>query len=175
MTEYAGCWNPCRQQSITNHWWRVRVYKTRAQKTATAYEHARDGYDADLSEARDYLNYNESPYGFVRFERKRFRWGRAVSMLTLSAQDGTYTPNNGHLYYEIWGITRQKKYAVIASFSVTHPKLPTWGEAGVIRDAKGIEALKNDSDYALIETCSPDQFQPSLTAADRLVDSLNID
>ena len=174
MTEYAGCWGSCLQQSITNHWWRVRVYKTRGQKTASAYAHARDGYEADLSEARDYLNYNEGPYGFARFKRKRFRWGRAVSMLTLSAQDGIYTPNNGHLYYEIWGITAQKKYAVIVSFLVTHPNLPTWGDAG-IRDAESITALKNDRDYTVIEMCSPNQFQPSLTAVDRLVDSLNVE
>jgi hypothetical protein len=175
MTEYRGCWRQhCDPKLLINHSWTIRVYRTASPKILAAYARAKNAYDADLSEARDYLNYNEGPYGFARFERRKFRWGKGLSMLTLSAQDGIYAPNNGHLTYEVWGITRDGRHTVIASAEVTHPNLPDWGDPKV-RDAETIDALKKDNDYKLIEACSSNQFQPSLTAVDRLIGSLKLE
>jgi hypothetical protein len=59
---------------------------------------------------------------------------------------------------------------VVAHFSVTHPKLADWGPE--VRNARSIDALKRDRDFKLVETCSPDDFEPSLAAFDRMLQSL---
>ena len=105
---------------------------------------------------------------FARFERKRFTWGDAVSFFSQSTQEaGLYVPNNGYLTYEVWGTTRDRKYTVVASVGVRHPKLAEWG-----RDARSLRAHKRDQDYKLVERCSPDEFEPALTAFHKMLDTL---
>jgi len=174
MTEYRGWYGP----SSASHSWAVRVYATLNSKVVAAYGKARDGFEADLNEGREFLGFGD-PYPhpiFARFERKHFRWGDAVSFFSLSYQDtpdsGVYVPDNGHLIYEVWGVTRDQQYTVVASVSVNHPKLADWGPQ--VRVVKDVETLKKDRDYQLIEGCPPDQFEPSLNAFDRVLDSLEI-
>lgn len=58
-------------------------------------------------------------------------------------------------------------------FLWVHPKLAGWiAKEPELRDAPSTAALKKDRDYVLVETCRPDEFQPSLTAFDQIVDSL---
>jgi hypothetical protein len=73
-----------------------------------------------------------------------------------------YVPDNGHLRYEVWGVTRDRQYTVVASMRVSHPKLTKWGPD--VRVVKSIDALKQDRDYQHIETYSPKQLEPNLTA-----------
>jgi len=37
-----------------------------------------------------------------------------------------------------------------------------------------LEALKKDKDYKRVERCSPNEFEPSLTTFDQMLDSLVI-
>ena len=50
--------------------------------------------------------------------------------------------------------------------------LTDWGPD--VRDAPSIAALKRDRDYKRVEKCSADEFEPSLTAFDRMLDALVI-
>jgi hypothetical protein len=171
MTEYRG-WSRPRHADCP---WIVRVYATRNPKVTAAYAKARDGFQADLDEGREFLGLGNSSHVFARFERKHFRWGDAVSFLKTSYQEtpdsGFYVPDNSHVTYEVWGVTQDQQYTVVASVCVSHPKLADWPKVRVVKD---MEALKQDRDYQLIEECSPNQFQPSLSAFDRVLDSLEI-
>jgi hypothetical protein len=42
-------------------------------------------------------------------------------------------------------------------------------------DSQLLRALKKDKDYKLIETCSPEEFEPSLKAFDQLVDQVSFE
>ena len=79
-------------------------------------------------------------------------------------------PHNGHLTYEVWAVTRDHKYTVVATVPVTHPKLANWGPE--VRSPRTADALKKDRDYRLVETCGPDEFRPDLAAFDRMLDTL---
>jgi hypothetical protein len=113
-----------------------------------------------------------------------------------------HTPENGHLWYEVYGVSKDRLRTVVARVEVGHPKLETGGEdvRGVAeRDpefkrkfdeawnrndvplinklrqeaaAKEEAELKNHPHTKLIESCEPGEFEPSLTAFDRMVDSI---
>jgi hypothetical protein len=154
----------------------VCVYAILNPKVPTAYAKAHDGFEANLDEGREFLASGAGHQTFARFARKHFRWGDAVSFLHSTYQEGPggmYVPDNDHLHYEVWGITRHRRYTVVASVRVTHPKLANWGPG--VRVVKSIEAFNQDRDVKLIEACSPKQFEPSLAAFDHLVDSLKIE
>lgn len=176
MTEYYG--RPTVDQAH-RHAWQVRVYATLNPKVVAAYTKARDGFEAGLDEGQEFLGLGKvATFGvFARFRKKHFRWGDAVSFLHTGYQDGPgggamYVPDNDHLSYEVWGVTRDRQYTVVASVHVSHPKLTKWGPE--VRIVRNIDALKQDRDYKHIETCSPNEFEPSLTAFDQLVDSLKM-
>jgi hypothetical protein len=174
MTEYYG--RPTVDQAH-RHAWQVRVYATLNPKVVAACTKARDGFEAGLDEGQEFLGEGKvATFGvFARFRKKHFHWGDAVSFLHTDYQDGPdrgiYVPDNNHLSYEVWGVTRDRQYTVVASVSVSHPKLANWPDVRVV---KSIDALKQDRDYKHIETCSPKQFEPNLTAFDQLVDSLKL-
>jgi hypothetical protein len=175
MTAYYGRCGP----RSAGHSWGVCVYAAPNKKVITAYATARDGFEADLNEEKEFFGLGQLATfdTFARFTRKHFRWGDAVSFLHSEYQDGPdggamYVPDNGHLRYEVWGVTREHEYTVVAYVWVRHPKLADWGPD--VRVVKSIDALKQDRDYKHIETCSPKQFEPNLTAFDQLVGSLKL-
>jgi hypothetical protein len=174
LTEYRGWFGDKNANQDHNHGWKVAVYGVANQRVIAAYAKAKDGYQADLNECPEFLNWGETSYMFARFERKHFRWGDAVSFLSQSSQDSAlYVPHNGHLAYEVWGVTYDHRLTVVARVSVAHPKLAGWiAKEPELRDASNIDALKKDSDYILVEACRADEFQPSLTAFDQVIDSL---
>jgi hypothetical protein len=174
MTEYHGWYGP----RTAGHAWTVRVYAVLNAKAISAYAKARDGFEANLDEGREFHGLGQvATFGtFARFRRKHFRWGEAVSFLHSEYQDGpdrgAYVPDNDHLRYEVWGVTRDRQHTVVASVSVSHPKLANWPDVRVV---DSIDALKRDRDYKLIETCSPDEFDPPITAFNRLVGTLKLE
>ena len=173
MTEHRGYFGPRVGDTSRDHRWTIRVYRRFTQKVADAYASARDGFEADLNESPEFLGLESSSYMYARFERKRFPWGTGVSFFSQFTQDtGVYVPHNGHLTYEVWGVTPDEKYTVVGTVAVTHRKLADWGPE--VRNARSIEALKRDRDYRLVEKCSAEDFEPSLTAFDRVVESLVI-
>jgi hypothetical protein len=113
LTEYRGWFGDKNADQDNNHGCKVAVYAVANQRVISAYANAKDGYQANLNECPEFLNWCDTSYMFARFERKHFRWGDAVS-------------------------------------------LPSW------------------SDYVLVETCCPDEFQPSFTAFDQVIDSLTM-
>ena len=115
MTEYHAWFGPRVAKQADNHWWAIRVYAHFSPKAATAYASATDGFQADLNEGPEFLGSAERSYMFARFERKHFRWGNAVSFFSQSTQDTMYVPNNGHLMYEVWGVTWNRQCTVVAS------------------------------------------------------------
>ncbi len=178
MTEYHGWYGLRTADPLHDRAWNVRVYAARNPKVVAAYAKARDGFEADLNEGKEFFGLGRVATfdTFVRFRRKHFRWGDAVSFLHSEYQDGPdagkYVPDNGHLSYEVWGLTRDRQYTVVASMKVSHPKLSEWGPDA--RVVKSIDALKRDRDYKHIESCSAEEFKPSLTAFDEMVDSLKL-
>lgn len=174
LTEYHGWFGDRNADRDHNHKWKIAVYRVASQKVITAYATAKDGYDADLNECPEFLQWGDRSYMFARFERKHFHWGDAVAFLSQSTQDnGVYVPHNGHLTYEVWGVTHDHQYTVVAWVLVSHRKLAGWvSTARELRDAGSLDALKEDRDYKLVERCSADEFEPSLTAFDRLIDTL---
>ena len=219
MTRYKGYWYPDASGADTKHGWMIDVFTTHSPKVAAAYKHASNGYAADLDEVMDFLTIPDarslfdSPrralsYLFARFERKSFRWGDAVSFFSQGVQDTSMPePANGRLTYEIFGVTRDGRFTVIASLSASHPKLPDHAQARDMRDRvqggdpgfeqayydaarqknyQRLERLQEDEEQReaaamreqpgvkLIETCKPDEFQPSITAFDQMIDSIAI-
>jgi hypothetical protein len=216
LTRYKGYWYSDASHPNTDHGWAIDVFNTYSQKVAEAYEHAKDGYAADLDELMDFLvipraqSLFENPrralsYLFARFERKSFRWGHAVSFLSQGTQDTSmHTPENGHLWYEVYGVSKDRLHTVVARVEVGHPKLETGGEdvRGVaerdpefkrkfddawnrndvpliskLRQEAAVREkaeLKNHPHTKLVESCKPDEFEPSLTAFDRMLDTLVI-
>ena len=173
LTEYHGWFGPRVAHQANMHGWKVDVFARYSPKVAAACATARDGYEADLSIEPEFFGVDERSYMFARFEHKHFSWGDAVSFLSQSTQDSAvYVPHNGHLTYEVWGLTRDHKYTVVASVAVSHHKLEDWGQD--VRDAPSIAVLKHDRDYKRVEKCSADEFEPSLTAFDRMLDALVI-
>ena len=162
ITKYAGAWGKQK--------WSIEVSlapPTKVQQIRTACSDAIDGYDAGHRVDED------GSYMFARFEHKDFRWGKAFSYLTQFTQDtSVYVPHNGHLTYEVWGITQNSSHVVHATFELTHRKLGTWGPE--VRVVDSIEALKKDRDYTLIESCSSSSFAPSLAEINTLLNSLEI-
>ena len=173
MTQYRGFFGRRVRDFTQDHSWTVRVYARYSPKVAAAYASAKDGFEADLNESPEFLGLDQRSYMYARFVRKHFGWGDAVSFFSQFTDDAyLHSPNNGHLTYEVWGVTRDRRYTVVAHVSVTHQKLPSWGPE--VRDAPSMKALKADPDFKLIETCSADDFEPSLTAFDRMLESLVI-
>jgi len=173
MSEYHGWCGSKTAPQAGEHSWSVRVYARFSPRAAAAYTSARDGFQADLNEEPEFLGSTNRSYMYARFERKQFPWGNAVSFFSQFTQDtAIYVPHNGHLTYEIWGVTPDHKYTVIARLSVSHPKLADWGPK--VRDAGSIAALKQDRDFKLVEACSSAEFKPSLTLFDHMVASLRI-
>ena len=173
LTEYHGWFGRRAADQGHIHGWKVDVFARYGPKVAAACAAAKDGYEADLNIEPEFFGVDERSYMFARFEHKHFRWGDAVSFFSQFTQDtGVYVPHNGHLTYEVWGVTRDHKHTIVASVAVRHPKLAEWGPD--VRDARSIQALKRDRDYKLVEKCSPEQFEPSLTAFDRMLDTLVI-
>jgi hypothetical protein len=219
MTRYKGYWYPGGGPADTKHGWMIDVFSTHSQKVATAYANAGNGYAADLDEVMDFLTNPRArslfesprtarPYLFARFERKSFRWGRGVSFFSQDVQDTSMPePANGRLDYEIFGVTEDGGFTVVARLSVTHPNLPDDANARDMRDSiqrgdsdfsqayfdaarqknyqrleklekdeeqKEAAAMKDQPGIKLIEHAMPDAFIPSLTAFDKMVDSIKI-
>ncbi len=114
------------------------------------------------------------------------------------------TPDNGRLTYEVWGLTKDGRHTVVAQVRVGHPGLEAGGEdvRGVAeRDpefkrqfddawnrndvprinelrqeaaAREEAELKNHPHTKLVESCNPNEFEPSLTAFDKMLDTLVI-
>ena len=174
FSEYFGYFGDPNADQAHSHRWNLAVYRGENQNTLSACRHAKDGYQADLNECTEFLGCGDVSYMFARFERKHFRWGDAVSFLSQFTQDAAYyVPHNGHLTYEVWGITRDHRFTVVARVPVTHAKLAGWAKPD-LRDARSLDELKKDRDYKRVERCNPNEFQPSLTAFDQLLDSLVI-
>lgn len=221
MTRYKGYWGPKAGDTADDHPWTIDVYNIASQKVETAYAHAKNGYEADLDEWEEFLfppsdlspgslsrSRSARAYLFARYRQEHFRWGNAVSFFSQATQDtGSYVAHNGHLTYEVWGVTKDRQHIVVGWYRVSHPKLPDWGEGlaeilGTRQNspdlgyeiidaqnhndsqrltrlyqqiAKTAEtAIKKDPKTKLIENCRPDEFQPSLTAIDSLIDSLQV-
>lgn len=168
-------------QRVTGQWradgaakeqaWTVELYPSTRPGIREAILHATDGYKAGLGST-----VNASARIYPRFERKKFRWGTAVTFLVQYQNDNTnYVPNNGMLAYEIHGLTRDGQY-VKGRFEVTHPKLTEYGSE--VRDyqegdpAEPGSPMRKDRDYILVESCPAGEFQPSLSEIDRFVGTL---
>jgi hypothetical protein len=163
ITEYRGKWGGSQPASV-EHRWTVEISLAPGTKVLNAYMQAKDGYDANL---------NPDDSLFERFERKSFSWGKAVCYFSQGGQDASiYVPNNGHLGYHVWGVTKDQQHTVHGYFSVSHPKLATWGSA--VRSVKDRQMLEKDPDYLLVEKCPPGEFRPSLTEIGAFMDSLKV-
>jgi len=178
MTRYEGYWgSPHRYDRIGHSSWWIDIYAADSLRFVAAYARAKDGYEANLEEWSDFFSTTEKTgpvqtlsYMFARFERKQFAWGDAVSFLSQGGQDtGIYVPcKYRFLTYEIWGVTKDRRYTVVMHTVVSNPHLPE------CKDVRTVEALKNNQAYKYVETCAADEFLPSLTAVDKFIDSLRL-
>jgi hypothetical protein len=177
LTRQFGRFDPPAEKQSESHGWSVTVYATFSKKVADAYASTKDGYQLGITGGTELEIPDWGSYMVARLRRKQFSWGKAVSFLSQFTQDSSLeSPVSGRLDYNVWGVTADRKYTVVARiFSVRHPKLPyEKGDRERSRDYRTIEALKRDPDYKLIERCKPEEFTPSLTAFDEMLDSLTI-
>ena len=176
VTRRYGDFGPRTKKRSDSHGWSVKVYATFSEKVAAAYASTKDGYQLGMTAGTELETSDWGSYMVARLQRKRFRWGTAVSFLSQFSQDIEFeSPVNGRLGYHVWAVTTDRKHTVVAHISVSHPKLPDEErDRERSRDYRTIEALKRDPDYKLIERCKPEEFTPSLTAFDEMLDSLTI-
>jgi hypothetical protein len=89
MTAYRGWYGPQNNDPLHGHVWTVRVYAARNRKFVAAYAKARDSFEADLNEGKEFFGLGQlATYEtFARFTRKHFRWGDAVSFLHSEYQE----------------------------------------------------------------------------------------
>ena len=176
VTTHYGRFGPRTEKQSDSHGWSVKVYATFSKKVAAAYASTKNGYQLGMTEGLQLETSDWGSYMVARLRRKQFRWGHGVTFLSQFTQDTLLpAPHNGRLEYQVWGVTADRKYTVIAHISVSHPKLPdSEDDPESLRDFRTIEALKRDPDYKLIEKCRPEEFMPGLTAFDELLDSLTI-
>lgn len=174
-TQYGG-FGPRTERQSDSHGWSVKVYATFNKKVAAAYASTKDGYQLGIDEGLGLETSDWGSYMVARLRRKQFSWGNAVTFLSQFSQDTLLAaPHNGRLEYEVWGVTADRKYTVVARISVSHPKLPdSEDDPELVRLVRTIGALKRDPDYKRIERCKPEEFTPSLTAFDQMLDSLTI-
>ena len=177
VTKQFGGFGPRAKEESDSHSWSIYVYSTYSKKVAEAYASTKDGYQLGMTEGTELETPDWGSYMVARLQRKQFRWGAAVSFLSQFSQDIEFeSPVNGRLEYHVWGVTADRKYTVVARISVSHPKLPDEErERERARLVRSVEALQRDPDYKLIERCKPEEFEPSLTAFDEMLDSLKID
>lgn len=148
-----------------DHRWRIDVEFTDATSAAQAIAKATSGYDAGVDRYGSYM--------FARFERKVFKWGKAISYFSQFSQDtGGYVPHNGGLTYDVWGTTADNRHIVHLTCSVTHRNLAEWGPN--VRTTRSMEELHADKDYKLVDTCASSDFEPALSELDRLLETLVI-
>ena len=176
VTTHYGQFGPRTEKESDSHGWSVKVYATFSKKVAAVYASANDGYQLKMTDGTELETPDWGSYMVVRLRRKQFSWGNAVSFLSQFTQDTLLpAPHDGRLAYEVWGVTADRKYTVVANVSVSHPKLPdSEDDPETLRDFRTIEALKRVPDYKLIERCKPKEFTPSLAAFDKMLDSLTI-
>jgi hypothetical protein len=176
VTTQYGSFGPRAEKQSDSHGWSVKVYATFSKKVAAAYSSTKNGYQLGMTEGLQLETSDWGSYMVARLRRKQFSWGSAVSFLSQFTQDTLLpAPHNGRLEYQVWGVTADRKYTVVASVSVSHPKLPDEeDDPDSLRSARTIEELKRDPDYKLIERCQPEEFTPALTAFDKMLDSLII-
>lgn len=178
VTTRYGSFVPSAEKKSDVLGWSVKVYATFSEKVAAACASKKDGYQLGLENGPGLEIPEWGSYMVARLRRKQFSWGKAVSFLSQFTQDtALYAPHNGRLTYEVCGVTTDRKYTVVAHVSVSHPKLPDWeddAERFGLRAHRSLKALKRDPDYKLIERCKPEEFTPSLTAFDQMLDSLTI-
>ena len=176
VTTRYGDFGPRTKKRSVSHGWSVKVYATFSEKVAAAYASTKDGYQLRMTDGVKLETSDWGSYMVARLRRKQFSWGHAVSFLSQFTQDmGFESPVNGRLGYEVWGVTADRKYTVIARISVSDPKLPDEEfDRERARDYRSVDALKRDRDYKRIERCKPEEFEPSLAAFDKMLDSLTI-
>ena len=176
FTRQYGRFSRRAEKQSDSHIWSVAVYATFSKKVAAAYASTKDGYQLGMTDGTELETPDWGSYMVARLRRKQFSWGKAVSFLSQFTQDNSFeSPVSGRLDYKVWGVTADGKYTVVADISVSHPKLPDEEhDRERSRDYRTIEALKRDPDYKLIERCKAEEFTPSLTAFDEMLDSLTI-
>ena len=176
VTKQYGDFGPRTKRWSDSHGWSVEVYATFSKKVAAAYASKKDGYQLGMTGGAQLEIPDQGSYMVARLRRKQFKWGYAVSFLSQFTDDNSLeSPVNGRLDYEVWGVTADRKYTVIARISVSHPTLPAEErDRERTRNYRTIEELKRDGDYKRIERCKPEEFEPSLAVFDKMPDSLTI-
>jgi len=176
VTTRYGDFGPQTKGQPNSHGWSVKVYATFSEKVAAAYASTKDGYQLRMTDGVKLETSDWGSYMVARLRRKQFRWGHGVTFLSQFTQDMLLdAPINGRLTYEVWGTTADHKHTVLARISVSHPKLRDGGDrTKPPRLHRTVESVRKDPDYKLIERCKPEEFEPSLTAFDEMLDSLVI-
>ena len=110
---------------------------------------------------------------FARFERKHFRWSDAVSFLSQFTQNTKiYVQHNGHLTYEVWALHSRPPFHGRRERKRESPEARRLvAKKPELRDARSLH-LKKNKNYKRVEKCSPNEFLPSLTAFDQMLNSL---
>lgn len=107
-----------------------------------------------------------------------FQNGTGVRWVTKYTMELTPIVNDG-LRYVYQGLTADGRYAVAAYFPISHPSLvDSWEDVpGYVDDTSAFGANYNSYAPPIIEglqNANPDSFTPSLTALDRLVQSIQV-
>jgi hypothetical protein len=144
-----------------------RAKARRILRSMRSVEQAKSGKLTEQIHSQAYL--------FSRFEKKRFRWGKAVSYLVQLTESGIYyEPNSEDLLYEVHGVTDDYRFSIDAAFSLGHTGLPA--ERSSAKNQKDRpEELEHLDTYRLITEAKPETFEPSLFSIDDMLDTLQIE
>jgi hypothetical protein len=166
--------------TLTGRWikpqggeWEVKVERGAAPWVLRSLL-AEDGYQADLGS----MITTGGPRLYPRFRHKQFSWGPAVSAIVQYGVDrDTQIPHNGGLYYEVAGVTSDRRHTIHARFEVTHPQL---GDEGSARYYPGTAfppdaPIRRDPSYLLLERCSDNAFHPGIDEIDAMLETLRLE
>lgn len=168
---FTGWWGLKEREWPHGNHFRVEVVRLDCQTIAKQIDEL-DGRNGSYLSFGSRLN-RISVYG--RFARRTFSWGPGVSFTSQRTQDGPESPDIGHMLYEVWGCTHDKKHLVHLSVSLTHPTWPEWTDAK-IRSYKNMpqSVIDRDPDVIRLRSLPSNSFVPSLDAVDRLADTIKL-
>ena len=113
-----------------------------------------------------------SVYG--RFQRHHFPWGEAISFIHQGTQDGPYSPDNGHMSFQIWGVSNDMRHLVTLSVGITRPDWPDWTDER-LRSYSHMHELASDPDVRRMNSDSATSFTPCLNSIVELASSVVIE
>jgi hypothetical protein len=115
---------------------------------------------------------NAGAHVLARKEAKQYSWGSGRSCLAqFTNEAGGSGPNNEELTYQVSAMTSDHRYSVFGSFRIGHPRL----RSPRFYHVKDWDELASDPGLRIIERAAPDEFRPTMSQLDEVIESVTIE